>query len=148
MPVRLPDVSRAGRAQPRRSFSSYISPTVPHPTSAFSGRLLGDIANIFTLGTSVHRGQASEFVVYCFSGIGGTGSRKPVQTTQVTLSADGSSYSTSAGPAGSSKQASPVWHNAWFDGGLGIVVVGLVLALAVIYARFRKTARTRSIAGP
>jgi Bacterial Ig-like domain (group 3) len=82
------------------SFGSYISPTVANPTSAFSGTLQGDIANLISLSTNVTNGGTSEFAVYCFSGPGGTGSSEPVQSTFVTLSANGSQYTTAGAQAG------------------------------------------------
>ena len=82
------------------SIGSVDSPTVASPTAPFSGTLLANVAQSLSLGTNVGPGQTDEWVVLCWTGPGGTGSSTPVQSTFVTLSADGSSYSTSAtGPA-------------------------------------------------
>lgn len=83
------------------SIGSSASPTVAAPTAAFSGTLLASVANSISLGTDVGPGGTDQWVVGCFAGPGGTGNVEYVQSVFVTLSADGSSYTTSAsGPAG------------------------------------------------
>jgi hypothetical protein len=83
------------------SVGSSISPTVAAPTAPFSGTLLGNIGSLISLGTNVTAGGTSQFVVGCFAGAGGTGAESLVQSTFVTLSANGTSYTSSAtAPAG------------------------------------------------
>jgi hypothetical protein len=83
------------------SIGSVASPTVASPTAAFSGTLLTDVAQTLSLGTNVGNGQTSQWVVACWSGAGGTGNVSYDQATFVTLSSDGTTYSSSAsGPAG------------------------------------------------
>ncbi|HEX4656834.1 MAG TPA: hypothetical protein VH307_05585 [Streptosporangiaceae bacterium] len=80
------------------STGTSASPTVANVTSAFSGSLLGTIGQIISLGTNVRRGGTSEFVVACSTGRGGTGNKTYVQAEWVTLSANGSTYTTSSRP--------------------------------------------------
>jgi hypothetical protein len=84
------------------SIGTSASPTVANVTSAFSGSLLGKIGQMILLGTNVRRGGTSEFVVACSAGRGGTGNKTYVQADWVTLSANGSTYTTSSRPAGTS----------------------------------------------
>jgi len=84
------------------SIGTSASPTVANVTSAFSGSLLATIGHTISLGTNVRRGGTSEFVVACSTGRGGTGNRTYVQAEWVTLSANGSTYTTSSTPAGTS----------------------------------------------
>jgi hypothetical protein len=83
------------------SVGTSASPTVANVTSAFSGSLLGRIGQIFSLGTNVRSGGTSEFVVACSTGRGGTGNKTYVQAEWVTLSANGSTYTTSSTPPAS-----------------------------------------------
>jgi hypothetical protein len=83
------------------SIGSSASPTVANVTSAFSGSLLGTIGKIISLGTNVRGGGTSEFVVACSTGPGGTGNKTYVQAEWVTLSANGSTYTTSSRPSAS-----------------------------------------------
>jgi hypothetical protein len=79
------------------SFASRISITVNNPVAAFSGTLDGNVAALLSVATNVKPGQTSEWAIGCYSQIAGTGHVKWVQSTFVKLSADGKSYSTSAG---------------------------------------------------
>jgi hypothetical protein len=88
------------------SIGSSASPTVANVTSAFSGSLLGTIGKIISLGTNVRSGGTSEFVVACSTGPGGTGNKTYVQAEWVTLSANGSTYTTSSRPQTSPTGAS------------------------------------------
>ncbi len=63
-------------------------------TRPFSGTLDGNVAMVLALGANVGNGQTSEWAIGCYSGPSGTGNVKWVQSTFVTLSADGKSYST------------------------------------------------------
>jgi hypothetical protein len=73
--------------------STVVNADLTHP---FSGVLDGDVAALLALGAHVGKGQTSEWAIGCYSGIGGTGKVKWVQSTFVTLSADGKSYTTSS----------------------------------------------------
>jgi hypothetical protein len=88
------------------SVGTAASPSVAYVTSAFSGSLLGAIGKIISLGTNVTAGGTSEFVVACSTGLGGTGNRTYVQAEWVTLSANGSTYTTSSTPPASPNPAS------------------------------------------
>ena len=86
--------------------ASRISKVVPSPVAAFNLLLAGSIGDLLG-STDVTPGGTVEFAVGCYSQIAGTGSVKFVQATFVTLSADGTSYSTSAsGPSGSPSPSS------------------------------------------
>lgn len=63
-------------------------------TRPFKGTLDGNVAMVLALGANVGNGQTSEWAIGCYSGPSGTGNVKWVQSTFVTLSADGKSYST------------------------------------------------------
>jgi hypothetical protein len=77
-----------------------ISPTAPSVASAFSGTLQDPISTIQTVA-GLANGGTDELVVYCFSGASLTGTSSPEMSTFLTISADGSTYSTSnTGPAG------------------------------------------------
>jgi len=77
------------------SIGSSISSTVSNVTSPFGGTLLGPVGKLLSLGTNVSNGGTSQWVVACSSGRGGTGQRTYVQSDNVTLSADGKSYTSS-----------------------------------------------------
>ena len=84
------------------SIGSAISVTVNAPTSPITnGQLLGPIGHLISLGTNVTAGRTTEFVVGCFAGNAGTGNRTYVQAEWVTLSANGSTYTTSSTPPAS-----------------------------------------------
>lgn len=76
------------------SIASSISGTVYSVTAPFSGMLDGPVGQLITLGSDVRAGGTSTWVVGCFAGIAGTGARQLVQSTDVHLSADGSSFTT------------------------------------------------------
>ncbi len=66
----------------------------------FAGTLQSPISTIQTVA-GLANGGTDEMVVYCFSGSGLTGTSDPEQSEYLTISADGSTYSTSSsGPAG------------------------------------------------
>jgi hypothetical protein len=77
------------------SIGSSISSTVDNVISPFSGTLLAPVGKIFSLGTNVRDGGTSTWVVACSAGRGGTGKTTYVQSDNVTLSADGKSYTSS-----------------------------------------------------
>jgi hypothetical protein len=83
--------------QPNGAFGSRISFVVSTGlTHRFSGTLDYKMALLLKLGARVGNSQGSEWAVGCYSGPGGTGKVKYVQSTFVTLSSTGSSYSTSS----------------------------------------------------
>lgn len=83
------------------TFGSRISYVVSNGlTHPFSGLLDFKMNLLLRFGSRVAKGQGSEWAVGCYSGIGGTGRVSWVQSTFVTLSSTGTSYSTSK-PAGS-----------------------------------------------
>ena len=66
----------------------------------FSGTLLDPISTIQSVA-GLANGGTDEMVVFCFSGAGLTGTSDPEQSEFLTISADGSTYTTSSsGPAG------------------------------------------------
>jgi hypothetical protein len=79
------------------SFASRISVTVNKPVAAFSGSLDGNMSALLSLGSTVKPGQTSEWAIGCYSQIAGTGKVKWVQSTFVTLSTDGKTFTTSSG---------------------------------------------------
>src|SRR5215472_15385409 len=85
---------------PAGAFASFISPTVANVTAPFSGTLQADVATIMgpLSGADVPNGGTTEWVVECFTGRGGTGTGTFVQAEWVTLSANGSAYTTSNTP--------------------------------------------------
>jgi hypothetical protein len=98
------------------SIALAISPTVANVTSPFSGTLLaGATVGNLLADSNVTDGGTVEWVVACSAGAGGTGTTY-VQATDVTLSPDGSSYTTSCTranmclilPSGSSSMT-PTW---------------------------------------
>jgi hypothetical protein len=77
------------------SIALAISPVVTDVSSPFAGTLLtGDTAGTVLAGSNVTPGGTVQWVVECFAGAGGTGSSVYVQSVDVTLSPDGSSYTT------------------------------------------------------
>jgi Big-like domain-containing protein len=67
---------------------------------SFAGTLLDPISTIATVA-GLANGGTDEMVVFCYSGSGLTGTSDPEMSEYLTLSADGSTYSTSSsGPAG------------------------------------------------
>jgi hypothetical protein len=77
---------------------SSISSVAYNVRGPFSGTLQGSMRAILRFA-NVPNGGSLEFTVGCYSQIGGTGSFTWIQSTLVTLSTDGKSYSTSA-PSG------------------------------------------------
>jgi hypothetical protein len=119
--------------KPDGTFASRISIVVNGDvTSAFKGTLDGNIGAIFRV-TGIKTGETATFAVGCYSLEGGTGSVKWVQTTSVTLSSDGNSYTTSssgtaagatgAGTSGTSTQVEAALIAG--AGGLGVGVAGI-----------------------
>ncbi|HEY2641706.1 MAG TPA: hypothetical protein VGI66_17690 [Streptosporangiaceae bacterium] len=80
---------------PNGSFASRISPVVASPTSAFHGTLLGSVGAVLSV-TTVPKGGTVEFAMGCYSQIAGTGKVKWVQSTFLTISSTGTSFSTSS----------------------------------------------------
>jgi hypothetical protein len=124
------------------SVGSVDSATVLDPTAPFSGTLLASIGQSLSLGTNVKPGQSSEWVVACWSGPGGTGKVQYVQAAKVTLSADGKSYSSSAGsaPASAQQKQSVSWVMIALVIAAAIVVVGAFLGWQQRRRRLRATA--------
>jgi hypothetical protein len=78
------------------AFGSRISTVVSTGlTAPFHGVLDYNVSLVLRLGAHVGKGQTSEWAIGCYSGPGGTGKVRWVQSTFVTLAADGKSYSTS-----------------------------------------------------
>jgi len=76
-------------------FVSRISVAVRSPATAFKGTLDGNLGALLKIAQAAG-GRTFEWGVGCYTGPGGTGKVKYVQSTFVTLSADGKSYSTSS----------------------------------------------------
>ncbi len=74
------------------SLGSAISPVIDDVGDPFSGTLLADVAQDFS-GTGISDGQTDEWAVVCF---GAGGSEDIIASVYVTLSSDGSSYTTSS----------------------------------------------------
>lgn len=79
------------------SFSTVQNSALVDLTQPFSGTTQGTIAQGETTFKMVG-GHTYEFVMFCFNGPGATGDDETVQSTFLTLSADGTSYTTSATP--------------------------------------------------
>ncbi len=82
-------------------FLSLISSAAYDLTGAFRGTLDGNLAAIFRFA-NVHGGGTLDFVVGCYARVAATGHYKYIQSTVVTLSSNGKSYTTSSATAGSS----------------------------------------------
>ena len=104
------------------SIGSVASPTVASPTAPFSGTMLATVGQSLALGTNVKPGQHDEWVVGCFTGIGGTGRKTWVQSIVVTLSANGRSYTSSRGTGGVGGGTGQSQSVPWVLIGLMIVV--------------------------
>lgn len=91
--------------KPDGSLASRISPAVNSGlTSAFSGTLDGNIGALLRFA-GVTGGETVEFAIGCYSLPGGTGRVRYVQSTFLTLSSTGKSYTTrSAAPKSASGQ--------------------------------------------
>ncbi len=86
------------------SYASRISFTVSSVTTAFKGILDGNIGALLHV-TNIKKGGTVEFAIGCYSLPGGTGRVKYVQSTFLTLSSSGKSYTTrSAAPKSVSGQ--------------------------------------------
>ena len=107
------------------SIGSSISSTVSNVTSPFSGTLLGPVGKLLSLGTNVRNGGTSQWVVGCSAGRGGTGQTTYVQSDDVTLSADGKSYTSSTpSTSGTSSTTRSAQSVPW-------ALIGLVLVILV-----------------
>jgi hypothetical protein len=80
--------------KPNGTFLSRISNVAYNVTKSFGGELDGDISAILQFA-DIPKGGAVDFVVGCYSQVGGTGNVKWIQSTRVTVSSNGASYSTS-----------------------------------------------------
>jgi len=85
-------------------FLSFISNVAYNVNSPFHGELDGKMSAILKFA-SVPKGGSLDFTVGCYTGIGGTGRVRWMQSAQVNESSSGTSYTTSA-PSGSAKSAS------------------------------------------
>jgi hypothetical protein len=93
--------------KPDGAFASRISTVVNSGlTTAFGGTLDAKVDAILHV-TGVANGQSVEWAVGCYTLEGGTGNVKYVQSTMVTLSSDGGSYSTSSASGSPSPSATP-----------------------------------------
>jgi hypothetical protein len=123
-------------------FLSLISPVAYGVSKPFSGTLDGTLAAILRFA-KVDSGKSLEFVVGCYNQVGGTGSVKWIQSTQVTLSSSGGSFTTSApsgqqitptGPHANGNQGQGVASSA-ASGGLGApALAGLVAGACALVA--------------
>jgi len=77
------------------SIGRRISPVVYHVRAPFQGRLLGPVGRLITRGTDVRNGGTSHWVVGCYAWPWPLGRPKFIRSAGVTLSQDGSRYSTS-----------------------------------------------------
>jgi hypothetical protein len=80
------------------SYGSIIADGVASPTAAFSGALEFPVGSALSLGTNVGNGQTSEWAMGCYSGAAESGSVEYVMSTFVTLSADGTTYTSGSTP--------------------------------------------------
>ncbi len=93
------------------SYASRISFTVSSVTTAFTGILDGNIGALLHV-TNIKKGGTVEFAIGCYSLPGGTGRVKYVQSTFLTLSSTGKSYTTkSAVPKSVSGQQASTTSN-------------------------------------
>jgi hypothetical protein len=84
------------------SLGSSVSTVVAAPAAAgFGGTFSGPMGQLISLGTNVLPGGTSQFVVFCFAGAAGSGNKMFVQAEWVTLSANGSTYTTGSTPPAS-----------------------------------------------
>jgi hypothetical protein len=79
------------------SYASSISPVVAGPTAPFHGTLLGNIGALLGV-TNIKNGGTVEFAIGCYSQIAGTGKVKYLQSTFLTISSTGKSFTTSSTP--------------------------------------------------
>jgi WD40 repeat protein len=77
------------------TLGTQISPTVTDVEGPFSGTLLADVADDIA-GTGVSDGQTDKWVMVCFGPQGTAGVKDEADSMYLTLSADGSSYTSSA----------------------------------------------------
>jgi hypothetical protein len=153
-------------------FLSSISNVAYGVTKSFKGELEGTVSAILRFA-HIHDGESLEFVVGCYSQVGGTGKSVWIQSTDLTLSSDGKSYTTSApssqqgstsgggsssssgqqgstGHQGSSTAGSPASALAADSSGMGTAgalgIAGgcvLLLALALGVIAYRRRNRSR-----
>jgi hypothetical protein len=97
--------------KPNGTFLSRISNVAYNVTKSFGGELDGDISAIVQFA-NVSKGGAVDFVVGCYTQVGGTGKVKWIQSTRVTVSSGGTSYTTSSasGQQGESTSGSAAAH--------------------------------------
>jgi hypothetical protein len=81
--------------KPDGTFLSSISNVAYNVTNSFSGKLDGSMSAILKFA-DVSSGGAIDFVVGCYSQVGATGSFTWVDSTRVTVSSGGTSYTTAA----------------------------------------------------
>ena len=108
-----------------------ISPAVPSVTAAFSGTLQDTISNITQLPPGIAPGTTAELVVFCFSQPSEQGTADPEMSTFLTISADGTTFSTS------STQSVPVGEIG------GLVFAGLA-AVGLVYLQVRRRSSRRA----
>jgi hypothetical protein len=77
------------------SYASRISFVVSPVTTAFKGILDGNIGALLHV-TNIKKGGTVEFAIGCYSRIGGTGQVRWVQSSFITLSSTGKSFTTSS----------------------------------------------------
>jgi hypothetical protein len=82
------------------SYASRISYVVSPVTTAFKGMLDGAVGPMLHV-TNIKKGGTVEFAVGCYSLVGGTGKVRWVQSTFLTLSSTGKSFTTSSTPPAS-----------------------------------------------
>jgi hypothetical protein len=102
------------------TYASAISSVVQSPVAAFHGTLLGDIRALLGV-TNIKKGGTIEFAIGCYSGVATSGKVKYVQSTFVTLSSSGSSYSTRSS-AGKSQSTSPDPSSTPTGSGVGVPI--------------------------
>lgn len=132
------------------TFASRISFVVGEGnlTRPFGGQLDFKMALLLRFGSKVTKGQGSEWAVGCYTGAGGTGRVKWVQSTVVTLSSTGTSYSTSTpnGSTGSAAGASGTTSSGsgtQIEAALIAGACGLAIAVGGV-AWYRRRMRTRT----
>ena len=143
--------------QRRRKLLSRISSVAYFVTKSFKGNSTANIGAILQFA-NIPKGGSLEFAVGCYSMEGGTGKVSWIQSTIVTLSSDGKSYTTSApsgqqgstsgqqgstsgqagaasGANGSGTAANDASAAAYHTGGMGApAVAGLIAAACALVA--------------
>jgi len=139
---------------------SRISPVAYDVTHSFSGTLDGNLSAILRYA-NVSGGGTLEFAVGCYTLVGGTGEVKWIQSTLVTASAGGTSYTTSApsgqqhaasgaGASGTNSGPGAAPGNAGAGGGMGAAAEAALIAGACVlvaaaagYVWYRRRDRSR-----